>query len=252
VGVPTGSVNGFDVLDVDTKDGKGGEAWLALFEASHGFPITRTHATRSGGLHFFFQHRPGLRCSEGLIAPGVDVRSTGGYVILWPAAGYRVLSAAPIAPWPGALIAALHEAEEAKRASYTMTANQPMGASLMTRTARQGRGEVSKPLYDKTCELMPGSTGHNRRRALGILRGLEQQTSGRNEKLFKSAISFRGLIADDIIKYEAAEQLLLMAATLNGYVAKRGEAAALRTIRSGLRPVINEAPSSYVDAGEPQ
>jgi hypothetical protein len=35
-------------------------------------------------LHFFFQHAPGLRCSRGLIAPGVDVRADGGYVIWWP------------------------------------------------------------------------------------------------------------------------------------------------------------------------
>ena len=63
-------------------------------------PVTRVHRTRSGGLHLVFQHAPDIRCSAGRIAPGIDVRGNGGYVIWWPATGLPVLSNAPFAPWP--------------------------------------------------------------------------------------------------------------------------------------------------------
>ena len=62
VGVPTGAVNGFDVLDVDLQ----GLTWLA----SQAIPLTRTHETRSGGKHLLFKHAEGLRNSAGRIAPG--------------------------------------------------------------------------------------------------------------------------------------------------------------------------------------
>ena len=77
-GVPTGAVSGIDVLDIDPEG-------LGWFEANrHLIPVTRVHHTPRGGLHLFFKHAPGLRCSRGRIAPGVDVRADGGYVIWWP------------------------------------------------------------------------------------------------------------------------------------------------------------------------
>jgi hypothetical protein len=81
MGAPTGAVNGFDVLDIDPRHG--GDQWLA----TQNLPKTRIHTTRSGGLHFFFKHRVGLQCSAGMIADGVDVRTTGGYIIWWPWTG---------------------------------------------------------------------------------------------------------------------------------------------------------------------
>ena len=77
-GVPTGAVTGFDVLDIDPEG-------LGWFEANrHRILVTRVHHTPRGGLHLFFKHAQGLRCSRGRIAPGVDVRADGGYVIWWP------------------------------------------------------------------------------------------------------------------------------------------------------------------------
>ena len=103
VGVPTGEISGVDILDIDARHG--GDAWLV--EHKHRLPSTRIHRTRSGGLHLLFQHQLGVRCSAGRIAPGVDVRATGGYVIWWPAAGLPVLSKMPVAAWPTWLCALL-------------------------------------------------------------------------------------------------------------------------------------------------
>jgi hypothetical protein len=96
IGVPTGDISRFDILDVDQRHG--GECWFA--EHKDSLPPTRVHRTRSGGLHLFFRHEPGLRCSVGRIAAGVDVRATGGYVIWWPANGLPVLSGLPMTTWP--------------------------------------------------------------------------------------------------------------------------------------------------------
>jgi Bifunctional DNA primase/polymerase, N-terminal len=96
IGVPTGEISGLDVLDIDPRHG--GDRWFA--EHQHRFSTTRTHRTRSGGLHLLFEHQHGLRCSAGRIASGVAVRATGGYVIWWPAAGLPMLCENLVVQWP--------------------------------------------------------------------------------------------------------------------------------------------------------
>jgi hypothetical protein len=98
VGVPTGIT--FSVLDIDLD----GLPWLA----SANLPETRTHVTRSGGQHKLFVHPEGLRTSKGKIAPGLDVRGEGGYIIFWPREGLAVEDR-PLAEWPEALSCALRK-----------------------------------------------------------------------------------------------------------------------------------------------
>lgn len=100
LGVPTGHASGIDALDVDP--GHGGEAWLNAH--CDQLPGTRIHTTRSAGKHLLFRTKPGLRNSAGKIAPGIDVRAAGGFLIWWPAAGLSVPSCGPLAPWPDWLL----------------------------------------------------------------------------------------------------------------------------------------------------
>jgi hypothetical protein len=81
IGVATGATSGIDVLDIDPRHN--GDKWLS--ENAARLPISRIHHTRSGGWHILFKHRAGIRNSANKIAPGVDVRGDGGYVIWWPA-----------------------------------------------------------------------------------------------------------------------------------------------------------------------
>ena len=97
VGVATGAVSNLAVLDIDAKHAEAHSWWEARRTQ---LPQTRTIRTRSGGLHLWYRDAPGLRCSVSMIAPGVDVRATGGYVIAWHAAGFPVLRDAPLPPWP--------------------------------------------------------------------------------------------------------------------------------------------------------
>ena len=103
IGVPTGAASGLDVLDLDPRHGS--DSWWE--EHSECIPPTRAHQTRSGGTHLLFKHRPGVRCSAGAIAPGVDVRADGGYVVWHPASGLPILSDRDPAPWPAWLLAGL-------------------------------------------------------------------------------------------------------------------------------------------------
>lgn len=90
IGVPTGAASGFVVVDLDVKEGASGLEWLAANE--HRIPPTRRHRTRSGGLHLLFNVPPSrnVRNSASKLAPGVDVRGEGGYVIVPPSPGYEI------------------------------------------------------------------------------------------------------------------------------------------------------------------
>ena len=91
IGVPTGRASGINVLDVD--DLKALTAVPAV--------ITRTHRTRSGGLHLLFTANGyDVRNSTSKLAKGLDVRGDGGYIIWWPAHGFAVVNPKHIAPTP--------------------------------------------------------------------------------------------------------------------------------------------------------
>ncbi|GFO59229.1 hypothetical protein GMST_15540 [Geomonas silvestris] len=86
IGVPTGAVTGWLVVDVDNKNGVLGSDTLKILELQHGeLPGTRQHSTPSGGYHLLFK-RPNreVPCSAGKLGPGLDVRCEGGYIVAPP------------------------------------------------------------------------------------------------------------------------------------------------------------------------
>ncbi|MBN2446779.1 MAG: bifunctional DNA primase/polymerase [Phycisphaerae bacterium] len=84
IGMPTGAVSGLIVLDIDPRNG--GDAGVDALLAEHGaLPVTVESLTGAGGRHLFLQHPGGcVPCSQGELAPGVDVKGDGGYVVLPP------------------------------------------------------------------------------------------------------------------------------------------------------------------------
>ena len=82
VGLATGPTV---ALDVDPRHG--GDASLEALEAQHGaLPETTRAITGSGGQHILFRAPTGLeiRNSAGRLAPGLDVRGAGGYIVAPP------------------------------------------------------------------------------------------------------------------------------------------------------------------------
>ncbi len=109
IGGRTGTVR--VVLDVDPR--AGGRESLARLEAQHGpMPATPRTRTGGGGDHYSFAPVRGLRNSAGNLAPGLDIRAEGGYVLLPPSshvsggvyaddpdAALTEHSLAPMPPW---------------------------------------------------------------------------------------------------------------------------------------------------------
>jgi KaiC/GvpD/RAD55 family RecA-like ATPase len=106
IGVPTGQRSGIVVIDVDIKEGRDGREWLDRNAGA--LPQTRTHRTRSGGLHLLFRRPDGveIRNSASRIAAGIDVRGEGGYIIVPPSPGYAVADDSDPADMPPWLIRA--------------------------------------------------------------------------------------------------------------------------------------------------
>jgi hypothetical protein len=217
VGVPTGEVNGFDVLDIDLV------ALNWRDQNRDRFPFTQVHTTRSGGWHFLFRHAPGLRNSASRIAPGVDVRADGGFVIWWPAAGLPS-TPAELAEWPDWLLA---EALRDRRSVRYSEA--PCGGAL-----HHGEGMVGRTLN-------PG------RRIDGLMLKVEAAQRGeRNRLLNWVSYVFGAMIAEGVLKRSVAEELLRSAAWINGLWREDGAEQCRATIRSGLDAGMTAQP--YHDA----
>jgi predicted P-loop ATPase len=81
VGIATGGVSGIVVLDIDPRNG--GDESLAELERVHGpLPETAIVATGGGGRHFYFIASGAVQSGD--LAPGVEIKGDGRYVIAPP------------------------------------------------------------------------------------------------------------------------------------------------------------------------
>ena len=130
IGVPTGNINGFDVIDIDPKNG--GTEWYETNK--HNFSECRTHHTRSGGWHFLLEHKEGMKNSASKIAPGVDVRGDGGYIIWWPAEGHETDNVSTM-EWPEQYLNLLAEEKEVSFQSELRIENDSFVRNSYAQTA---------------------------------------------------------------------------------------------------------------------
>ena len=179
VGVATGAMSGIAVLDADIVKHDAARQWW-IDNRARLLPA-RVHCTQSGGRHAIYRHRQGLVCSVSRIAPGVDVRADGGYVIWWPGAGYPVLEDSGIRPWPEWLMPLLQPAPV-----------QP-AVSISRRALAMRRPDLRPTLQ----------------RSLGLIRSVAQATAGeRNKLLFWAANRTRDMVASGEIGHHAGMQVL--------------------------------------------
>jgi hypothetical protein len=228
IGVATGVISGIAVIDIDPR--RGGDKWF--FENRDRLPKTRTHESQSFGQHLIYRQLPGLRCSKDLIAPGVEIKADGGYVIWWPPHGCRVLCEGPVALFPRWLF------DELVTLAIKKSASAPNGKwGDATLIAGNETKPLPRDLYLQAIKLVPLSTSITRRdqrRVCGWLSGVAHATEGsRNDWLFWAACRFGGF--EGRVTKEVAEQLLFAAATVCGLVLDDGQQSVLATIASGLR-----------------
>jgi len=126
IGVATGSVSRIFVLDIDGIDA---EAELKKLETKHGALPATVEAITGKGRHLYFRMPDcALRNSAGKLARGIDVRGTGGYVLVPPSLhpsgrryAWSVDSANAFAAAPEWLIAKIAEPANGRAASAAVS-----------------------------------------------------------------------------------------------------------------------------------
>jgi len=82
IGIVTGAKSGLVVLDIDPRNG--GDDSLAEIQRNYdALPDAVESITGGGGRHIFFAH-PGRHVKSRSIAPGIDIKADGGYVVAPP------------------------------------------------------------------------------------------------------------------------------------------------------------------------
>jgi hypothetical protein len=175
------------VIDLDTAPdgGPDGLQGLARVAAEHGqeVPMTRLVQTRSGGWQMYYRAIPGreIRNSAGLIAPHVDVRGCGGYVVA-----------------PGSWVAADHK----PGGWYVIYDPQPpvqLPAWLadLASPPKTARPDRPAPAY--------GGSQNTKARMRGLIKfALEAQQGTRNHSLYWASRQAAGMAAEGLIDQEAA------------------------------------------------
>jgi Bifunctional DNA primase/polymerase, N-terminal len=145
IGIITGARSNLSVLDLDAKHDEACAWWM---QHQHQIPTTRRFRTRSGGMHVYFRHQPGIGNTQGKIAPGVDTRGDGGYVIHWFAAGLPCLDGSPSAAWPRWLVALLNPPKPPAPRRDAPRGNDDAALDALTRTVREAaEGERNGKLF---------------------------------------------------------------------------------------------------------
>lgn len=221
IAVRTGPESGLWALDCDVDEGNGLNGLLALgeLEEAHGaLPMTIRSRTPRGGMHYLFKWTDGVRNSSGKVAPGIDVRGEGGYIIVPPStrtdgSPYR---------WedpPG-----LFEAAEAPAWLLDLVQRRPaLGAAhdqnFLAHAARAalassyGYGETA---LDEECRAVASAP-----------------EGSRNDQVNCSAFNLSQLVAGGALDEAHVRSRLLDAAS--GLVDDDGLRSVIRTIDSGFR-----------------
>jgi hypothetical protein len=202
--VATGAISGITVIDIDPRNG--GHEWLHANRDR--LPVTRAHRTPGCGPHLIYNFCPGLRNID--IAPGVQIKNTGGYVIWWPVSPHKwpVLVLGPVADFPSWIAA---EAGDVTTEGGVLPFTFHRGSNHLQATA-------SAFLRSKY-----------------LLLDLERCPVGNRHKLlYWTACRFGNMIGEGKMKWEVAEHLLVGAAKANG-LWRDDPDNCLVTIRDGLR-----------------
>jgi hypothetical protein len=229
VGVPTGAINNFFVVDLELE----GLNWLAR----NPLPETMRNKTPRGW-HYLFKAVEGLRGSADLrIHDGVHIRANGNYVIWWPRQFLR-FDEAPLADCPEGLLALArkdvpaHSKETARLERVCDGASinelQSHCAPLVSRNCREGRYALAavKNAYRDLADEWP--------RYFDADRGMVY-AQGRNNELNRLAFKLGRLVVNGWIDIARVVRMLMLAAKSVGLVREDGEAQCHATIMSGLK-----------------
>ncbi|MDK4727455.1 AAA family ATPase [Rhizobium phaseoli] len=222
IGIPTGEKLGGWVLDLDRHGDRDGHAWLAEMEEKHGaLPDTARASTANGGTHIFFKHVIGVR-NRAAIAPGVDTRGDGGYIV----GPGSVMADGRRYAWLNWEEDGIPEFADAPAWLIDMVISKtpkPIERTTPQYTYRpEGDDASGAELYARKSFLME----------LDVLTSAPQGTRG--QQLFTSACAIGTFVAGGYISRSEAESGLIDAAISNGLVATDGERKCWDKIKRAL------------------
>jgi len=157
IGLACGLASNIVVIDLDPRNGSD-ESIARLKANKQTFPPTVTAKTANGGTHLYFAFEVPLKNSKSALAPGIDVKTTGGYVVAPPSVldggrSYRWVNS----PLGGALprlprwsLEALKPKPQPVVAFNRKDAPQNIGP-LVDFVARAKEGERNKALFWAAC-----------------------------------------------------------------------------------------------------
>jgi hypothetical protein len=169
VAIPTGSVSGLIVLDIDPRHG--GEESLAELQRECGpLPDTVECQTGGGGRHLYFQapNRPvGCRIN---LKPGLDLKGDGGYVVAPPSVHQsgdpyewspaRSIIEYELAPLPDCLFQAAELPEQTAGRSVASTSPTSAARDTLIDAAKQYLANVDEPAEGERNQTIFNLAGH--------------------------------------------------------------------------------------------
>jgi len=204
------------VLDVD---GAEGEAELK----KHGHPVTPMVRTPTGGMHLYFRH-PDAEIRTGIrVAPGLDVKASGGYVVAPPSVGPNGK--------PYEWIVSPEEAKLADVPEWLM--------GLLNRPRRNGAAPVGEQIpTGKRNQELTSIAGSMRRRGMGEAE-IFAALSVTNERRCDPPLEEDEVrkIAASISRYEPAGDVITI--SLNGRGAKASASFNLTDLGNSERFIAN-------------
>lgn len=224
IGIPTGEKLGGWVLDLDRHGDRDGHKWLAEQEAVHGLlPDTAQASTANGGTHIIFKHVDGVR-NRAAIAPGVDTRGDGGYIV-----------------GPGSVMADGRRYEWINHDGDGLPEFAEAPEWLIDLVITKAAPAVEAKPREYTYQPQDNGAARYAARAMDMeLDKLSTSPKGqRGQQLFASACSIGELVAAGHLSRSEAEAGLFDAAQANGLVSTDGERKCLDKIKRGLDKTAN-------------
>lgn len=83
IGLACGQASDVMVLDVDPRNG-GGDTLAQMANKGRVLTPTPRARTGNGGWHYFYRYQAGLKNSKSKLGKGIDIKTTGGYVVIAP------------------------------------------------------------------------------------------------------------------------------------------------------------------------
>jgi len=179
------------VVDLDLEHDDA-QQWLA--DNRDRVPLTRTHRTRSGGMHWLFAPNDKVKCSAGKLGPHIDTRGNGGYVIWWPACGLEVLHGTVFAQVPDWILELLNPTPVLIVGNVVPFRGGPTSGSIrgaLGVLARAREGERNSALYWTSCRLAEAVQARtlNEGEAFDLLLSVGRQIGLQDREIFRTARS---------------------------------------------------------------